>query len=94
MAVLTVCLLPCLPLAVKAGDDAADARWFEFGALPPLAFDHRKIVEAAWKRLLIVPSPDPGGSHVGIEKGSGTMLTTFKDDEEAGAVATSKPFKG
>lgn len=34
----------CTP---KAADDAADVRWFPLDALPPLAFDHRKIVEYA-----------------------------------------------
>jgi 8-oxo-dGTP diphosphatase len=37
--------------ALQAGTDAADAAWFPAGALPPLAFDHRKIVEYARRRL-------------------------------------------
>jgi len=31
-------------------DDAADARWFPLGALPPLAFDHGEIIEYALRR--------------------------------------------
>ncbi|MDI3526711.1 MAG: 8-oxo-dGTP diphosphatase [Tenuifilum sp.] len=31
----------------KAGDDAAKAQWFKLGELPPLAFDHEKILKAA-----------------------------------------------
>ncbi|GAP41955.1 ADP-ribose pyrophosphatase YjhB, NUDIX family [Lentimicrobium saccharophilum] len=31
----------------KAGDDAAAAEWHPVGQLPPLAFDHDKIVEDA-----------------------------------------------
>ena len=31
--------------AVKGGDDAAEAGWFPLDALPPLAFDHDKIVK-------------------------------------------------
>lgn len=39
------------PLAVRAGSDAARARFFEVGALPTLAFDHAEIVECARERL-------------------------------------------
>lgn len=30
---------------VKGGDDAAHAKWFSFGELPELAFDHQQILE-------------------------------------------------
>lgn len=37
---------------VKAGDDAADARWFDIENLPDdMAFDHDKVAEFAIKRL-------------------------------------------
>lgn len=39
------------PLALHAGTDASDAAWFPVTELPPLAFDHRKIVEYAHQRL-------------------------------------------
>ncbi|KAF0208531.1 MAG: NUDIX hydrolase [Actinomycetota bacterium] len=32
---------------VTGGDDAAEARWFPIGELPPLAFDHDRIVSDA-----------------------------------------------
>jgi len=35
----------------KAGDDAAEAKFFDLGNLPPLAFDHKKIIEDAVKLL-------------------------------------------
>ncbi len=35
----------CLP--VTGGDDAQQARWFPVSELPPLAFDHSKIIEKA-----------------------------------------------
>ena len=36
---------------VKAGDDAGDADWFDVYHLPPLAFDHERIVSYALQRL-------------------------------------------
>lgn len=36
---------------VQAGDDAAEARWWSLADLPPLAFDHHRIVRYAHQRL-------------------------------------------
>lgn len=36
---------------VHGGDDAADARWFPVTAVPPLAFDHDRILRIALERL-------------------------------------------
>jgi len=36
---------------VRGGDDAADARWFPISAIPPLAFDHDRILRVALSRL-------------------------------------------
>lgn len=36
---------------VVGGDDAAAARWFPIGAVPPLAFDHDRILRVALSRL-------------------------------------------
>lgn len=36
---------------LMAGTDASEAGWFRVGDLPPLAFDHRKILDYALERL-------------------------------------------
>ena len=36
---------------VKGGDDAADARWFPIKSIPPLAFDHDRILRVALRKL-------------------------------------------
>ena len=36
---------------VEGGDDAAQARWFSIGEVPPLAFDHDRILRMAMSRL-------------------------------------------
>lgn len=39
------------PSSVVGGDDADEAAWFPVDDLPPLAFDHEKIFEAAMEQL-------------------------------------------
>jgi 8-oxo-dGTP diphosphatase len=34
-------------LTANAGDDAAKTRWFDINNLPPLAFDHKEVVQEA-----------------------------------------------
>ena len=36
---------------VKGADDAAQAKWFPIGNIPPLAFDHDRILRVALKAL-------------------------------------------
>jgi 8-oxo-dGTP diphosphatase len=36
---------------VKAGDDARQAKWFDVKIIPPLAFDHNKIVQKALEQV-------------------------------------------
>jgi 8-oxo-dGTP diphosphatase len=51
ISVAFVALLRGRSSAVREGSDAAEARWFPVDALPPLAFDHDAILEAARERL-------------------------------------------
>lgn len=37
--------------SLKAADDAAEARWFPVDELPPLAFDHKRILQAAMEKF-------------------------------------------
>lgn len=36
---------------IFAADDAIDAKWFEIGALPTLAFDHLEIIKFAMTKI-------------------------------------------
>jgi len=46
-----VLIRPGCVQTVRAGDDAADARWHNAHRLPKLAFDHRDVVRCALARL-------------------------------------------
>ena len=52
--VITVAYLALVPPEAtkhRAGDDAAEARWFGIASLPELAFDHQEIIDYALARL-------------------------------------------
>jgi len=51
ITVVYFALLDGEQLRIKAADDAADVGWFSVYELPPLAFDHRDILEYTLNRL-------------------------------------------
>lgn len=73
----------------KAGDDASAAAFFPFGQLPPLAFDHKKIIEETWPRLVVCESR---GETVVNERGSGKVLCALPDAKSAELVRNAKPY--
>lgn len=46
VSVLFYCVVKAKAVRPKAADDAAQAQWFPLAALPPLAFDHDKMLAA------------------------------------------------
>ncbi len=46
---------------VKGGDDAAVAKWFDINEMPPLAFDHEKIMKKAIEYLRSRVGSEPVG---------------------------------
>lgn len=44
-------LIPWDGVRISASSDAADVGWFGLDELPPLAFDHREILDMALERL-------------------------------------------
>ncbi len=59
---------------VIAGRDTLNAEWFEISKLPKLAFDHNKIVKAAFQRLKGKVSYQPIGFELLNEKFTLTQL--------------------
>jgi 8-oxo-dGTP diphosphatase len=51
VSVLFYCLVKPHTVRPKAADDAAQAQWFPLAALPPLAFDHDKMLAAVRRRV-------------------------------------------
>ncbi len=51
ITVVYFALLPSQHLQIRAADDALDVGWFPVHQLPPLAFDHDKILNYALERL-------------------------------------------
>ncbi|EKU20029.1 nudix hydrolase [Nannochloropsis gaditana CCMP526] len=73
----------------RAGDDAREAKFFAFGSLPPLAFDHKKIIEETWMRLVVC---DKEGTTVVKERGAQQVLCRLPTASAAQVVRSSKPF--
>ncbi len=62
---------------VKAGDDAAKAQWFPLDEIPPLAFDHDKMLREALKALRRMIHFEPIGVELLPENFTKTQLQTL-----------------
>ena len=62
---------------VKAGDDAAKAQWFPLDEIPPLAFDHDKMLREALKALRRLIHFEPIGVELLPENFTKTQLQTL-----------------
>jgi 8-oxo-dGTP diphosphatase len=51
VSVAYIALIPSDNLLLTTTDEYADVRWFPVADLPPLAYDHREIIEYAIRRL-------------------------------------------
>jgi 8-oxo-dGTP diphosphatase len=59
VSVAFAAFLPNLRGEIQAGDDAAEVAWWPLDTLPPLAFDHDKIIATALKALHLVHEEVP-----------------------------------
>ena len=50
VSIVYLAVLDAEPDGLRAGSDAAEARWFNTDALPTLAFDHANVISVALKR--------------------------------------------
>ena len=50
VSIVYLSVLDTEPDGLRAGSDAAEARWFNTDALPTLAFDHANVISVALKR--------------------------------------------
>ena len=62
---------------VKAGDDAAKAQWFPLDEIPPLAFDHDKMLREALKALRRLIHFEPIGVELLPENFTKTQLRSL-----------------
>jgi len=67
------------PPPVQGGDDAAAARWWPAADLPALAFDHQRLIAAAFRSVASVE----GGRQGGGEGGWGAGLVAAAEALEA-----------
>ncbi len=58
----------------QAGDDAAAARWFPINDLPPLAFDHDKMLEKATAALQQVLQTTPADRQLFFHQVSASII--------------------
>lgn len=52
ISVVYYAMVPSNLISIRAASDAKEVAWYQLNNLPSLAFDHRVIVDMAYKRLL------------------------------------------
>lgn len=78
---------------IKAGDDAAEAEFYQVKRLPKMAFDHMKIISDAWARCSFL-SEASGSSVSVIDTATNQKLGDYEDGGATmAALATLRPLE-